>query len=113
MWMCYSEAARSEPTDLRSAVEHLVESLWDCAFEAAHEVVYGLGRSGLSDEQLRNEEKQYNNGAVVCRLFLGGSISRSELVDLMSGLGLESHMNKVHEFIEKEDEVKQPQEGLV
>lgn len=111
--MCYAEAARAEPTDVCSAVEHLVKSLEDCAYDAAHEIVYGLGRSGMTEEQLRNEEKQYNNGAVVCRLFLCGSINRRELLDLMSGLGLESHMITVNEFIEKEDEPKQLQEGLV
>lgn len=112
--MCYAEASRPAATDVRSAVERLARSLEDLAFEASHEAVYGLGRSGLSEEQLHNEEKKYNNGVVVCGLVLNDSISRKVFVDLMSGLGLEEFIDEVIKFIEKEeDEAEQREEGLV
>lgn len=101
--MIYAEASRPAATDVRSAVERLANSMQDLAFDASHEIVYGLGRSGLSEDELKNEEKQYNNGAVICRLFLSDSIDRSELVNLMNGLGLQSHMDDVSKFIEREE----------
>lgn len=104
MWMIYAEASRPAATDVRSAVERLARSMEDLAFDASHEIVYGLGRSGLSEDELKNEEKQYNNGAVVCRLFLNESINRSELVNLMNGLRLQYHMDDVNKFIEREED---------
>lgn len=112
MWMCYAEAARPAASDVRSSVDRLARSLEDLAFDAAHEVVYGFGRSG-SDEYLRKEEKQYNNGAVICRLFLDGSISKRVFVDLMVGLGLEDCMEEVNSFIEKEEEDDEQKDGAV
>lgn len=104
MWMCYAEARRAEATDVRSAVELLESRLRDLAFEAGHEAVYGFGRTGFSEQELHKQERSYDNGAALCRLFLDNAIGKRLFVDLMNSLDLNDRMVEVEEFMEKEEE---------
>lgn len=100
--MCYAEASRPKPNDVRSAVGYVQCQMRDLAFDASHEQVYGLGRWN-TDEELKKEEKKYDNGVAVCNLFLRNAISRDLLLDLLRGLRLEEFADKVNRFIEKEE----------
>lgn len=103
MWMCYSEAARPSAVDVQSAVDRLKGVLEDHAVDMAHEKVYGLGRY-YSEKECDELEQKYANGVCICELYLEEKIKRERFIRLMIGLGLETFLDEVNEFIDREEE---------
>lgn len=107
MWMLYAEASRPQPTDVQSAVERLKSYFEDLAFDAAHESVYGLGQFGYTEEECNKLQQKYENGVIVCDLYLKQAIDKVKLIKLLNGLGLEEFLEDVNRFIEAEEEEEQ------
>lgn len=98
--MCYAEASRPAPTDVKSAVEITRSRFMDLAFMEVHRKVYDLGRVE-TDEELERLEKLYTDASALCDKCVDGVINESQLISQLEAMNLEEHTTTIKEFMKR------------
>lgn len=101
MWMAYAEASRPTATDLRTSIIRAESQFSDLVFYYEHESVYNFWSycsSGL--EELAKSAKLYERAASLCREFLDGEISVTNLIAQLDRMKLDTEEIKKFKTLE-------------